>query len=177
MLHPFALRLVPAALFLLGAVGLVSPAAAQASLTERYRETAARILGAALVDDEGWKKLEHLTTRIGNRLSGSKGLERAIEWAAKEMAAEGLEARTQPAMVPHWVRGRESLEVVQPFARTLGMLGLGMSVGTPEEGLTAPVVVVRDFDELDSLGRKSVEGKIVVYAVEWNGYGRTVQYR
>src|SRR6185436_670781 len=75
------------------------------------------------------------------------------------------------------VRGRESLEIVQPVPRTLGMLGLGMSVGTPEEGLTAPVVVVRDFDELEALGRTGVEGKIVVYAVEWNGYGRTVQYR
>ena len=177
MFHPLARRLVPPALVLLVSVGLGSWAAAQASLTELYREPAGRILGAALVDDEGWKKLEYLTTRIGNRLSGSTGLERAIEWAAGAMKAEGLEARTQAAMVPHWVRGRESLEVLQPVERTLGMLGLGMSVGTPEEGLTAPVAVVRDFEELEALGRKGVEGRIVVYAVEWKGYGRTVQYR
>jgi hypothetical protein len=177
MLYPLARRLVPSALALLATVGLASRTPAQTSLTERYREAAGRILGAALVDDEGWKKLEYLTTRIGNRLSGSTGLERAIEWAAGAMKAEGLEARTQPAMVPHWVRGKESVEIVRPVARTLGMLGLGMSVGTPEDGITAPVVVVRDFDELDALGRKAVEKKIVVYAVEWGGYGRTVQYR
>ncbi len=177
MFHPLARRLVPPVLVLLAAVGLDSRGAAQTSLTERYRETAGRILGAALVDDEGWKKLEYLTTRIGNRLSGSTGLERAIEWAVGAMGAEGLEARKQAAMVPHWVRGRESVEVLAPVARSLGMLGLGMSVGTPEEGLSAPVVVVRDFDELEAIGRKGVEGKIVVYAVEWNGYGRTVQYR
>jgi len=150
---------------------------AQESLTERYRESAGRILGAALVDEQGYEKLTHLTTRIGHRLSGSEGLARGIEWAAATMRAEGLEVRTQEAMVPCWVRGRESLEVLGERARPLGMLGLGMSVGTPPEGLTAPVVVVRDYDDLEARGRAQVEGKIVVYAVDWNGYGRTVQYR
>jgi hypothetical protein len=157
--------------------GCASAPVAQGTISDRYRDTAGRILGAVLVDHDGWKKLEHLTTRIGHRLSGSTGLERAIEWAQATMQAEGLEARTQPAMVPHWVRGRESLEVVSPTPRALAMLGLGMSVGTPSEGLTLPTVVVRDFDELDKLGRAAIEGKIVVYAVEWAGYGKTVQYR
>jgi carboxypeptidase Q len=82
---------------------------------DRYRETAGRILGRALVDEGAWKKLEHLTTRIGHRLGGSPGLEKAIAWAHESMKAEGLEgARLQPAKVPHWVRGRESLRVVSP---------------------------------------------------------------
>ncbi len=38
-------------------------------------------------------------------------------------------------------------------------------------------MVVGSFDELHTLGREKVEGKIVLYAVEWQGYGRTVQYR
>ena len=159
------------------AVHFGSLPSAQGSLSERYRDAAGRILGAALVDEDGWRKLEHLTTRIGHRLGGSEGLERAIEWTVESMRAEGLDVRTQPALVPHWVRGEESLEVVSPAPRTLAMLGLGMSVGTPPEGITAPVVVVRDFDDLAARGRAAVEGKIVVYAVEWKGYGRTVQYR
>ena len=57
------------------------------------------------------------------------------------------------------------------------MLGLGGSVGTPPEGCTAPVVVVESFDELEALGRDKVEGRIVAYAVDWMGYGKTVQYR
>ena len=101
MLHPLVRRLLPPAFVLLAAAGLASKIPAQTTLTERYRETAGRILGAALVDDDGWKKLEYLTTRIGNRLSGSTGLERAIEWAVGAMHTEGLEVRTQPAMVPH----------------------------------------------------------------------------
>ncbi len=154
-----------------------SVSSAQDSLTDRYRDDAGRILGAALVDTHGWEKLEHLTTVIGHRLSGSKGLENAIDWALGEMKAEGLTCYRQPTMVPHWVRGKESAELVEPVQRSVAMLGLGGSVGTPPAGITAPVIVVRDFDELDALGRAGVEGKIVVYAVDWEGYGRTVRYR
>jgi Zn-dependent M28 family amino/carboxypeptidase len=141
-------------------------------------DPAARILGRALVDDGAWRKLEHLTTRIGHRLSGSPTLEQAIRWAAGEMKAEGLEnVRIQPVKVPRWVRGREWARVVAPVARELPMLGLGMSVGTPGDGISAPVVVVRSFEELQSLGRERVAGRIVAFAPEWEGYGRTVRYR
>ena len=150
---------------------------ADGTLADQYRETAGQILGAAMVDVEGWDKLTYLTTVIGHRLSGSSQLEEAIAWAHAAMAEEGLNVRLQPVMVPHWVRGEESLHVVSPKPRELSMLGLGRSMGTPEGGIEAPVVVVRSFDELDALGREAVEGKIVVYAVDWQGYGKTVQYR
>jgi len=94
------------------------------------------------------------------------------------MKAEGLDGtRLQPVKVPRWVRGREWARVVSPSPRELPMLGLGMSVGTPKEGITAPVVVVRTFEELDGLGRAEVEGRIVAFAPEWEGYGRTVRFR
>jgi hypothetical protein len=155
-----------------------------AELAAAYRETSARVLDRALSDDAAFAKLEHLTTRIGHRLSGSAGLGAAIAWAHAGMKTDGLEGvRLQPVKVPRWVRGRESLRVVAPVERELPMLGLGMSVGTPAQGITAPVVVVRSFDELDALGRAKVEGRIVVFASEWGegrpseGYRRTVLYR
>ena len=162
------------------AVLLLSPALAGAEddPADRYRETAGRILGRALVDEGAWTRLELLTTRIGARLSGSPGLEKAIAWAHEAMKAEGLEgARLQPARVPRWVRGREWARVVSPVERDLPMLGLGMSVGTPKEGITAPVVVVRSFEELEALGRQKAEGRIVAFAPDWEGYGRTVRFR
>src|SRR5688572_20363766 len=144
---------------------------------DNYRATAGRIIGAALVSDRAYTRLAHLTDHIGHRLSGSKGLERAIEWALAEMKRDGLDnVRGEKVMVPHWVRGEESLEMTAPRAVSLAMLGLGNSVGTPAEGITAEAVVVRNFTELDALGEK-VRGKIVVYNVPYTNYGATVQYR
>lgn len=176
------LPLLAAALTLAAAVPAATEEAPAASAPAPSfapdRDTAARILGKALVDDGAWRRLEHLTTRIGHRLSGSTGLERAIRWAEDGMKADGLEnVRVQPARVPKWVRGRESARLLAPVERDLPILGLGLSVGTPPEGITAPVVVVRSFDELAALGAEKVKGKIVAYAPEWQGYGRTVRYR
>lgn len=145
---------------------------------DHYRQQAGRLIGRAMVDKAGWDKLTYLTTEIGNRLSGSPQLERAVQWVASQMKAEGLEnVRLQPVKVPHWVRGEESLWMQAPVQRQLAMLGLGDSVGTPPQGITAPVVVAHSFDELKKLGRQQVQGKIVLYSVPWEGYGRTVRYR
>ncbi len=148
------------------------------SLTEQYRETAGKIIGAALVDKGGWEKLTYMTTEIGHRLSGSAQLERAVAWAAEAMKADQLDnVRLQPVKVPHWVRGREYVSVVAPVERPLPMLGVGGSIATPPEGITAPVVVVSSFDELEALGQEKISGKIVLYDVPWTGYGPTVRYR
>ncbi|HVF57558.1 MAG TPA: M28 family metallopeptidase [Pyrinomonadaceae bacterium] len=142
-----------------------------------YRDEAARIIGAALTDDTAYRRLAYLSDHIGHRLSGSVQLERAINWAVAEMKRDKLDnVRAEKVMVPHWVRGAESAEILEPVERRLVMLGLGNSVGTPPEGITAEVVVVRNFDELDALGEK-VRGKIVLYNVPFTTYGETVAYR
>ena len=148
-----------------------------ADLAAAYARQAGQILGAALTDSEGWERLSYLATVIGHRLSGSTGLEEAIEWAAAGMESDGLVVRKQSVQVPHWVRGEERASLVSPVERDLPILGLGNSVGTPPGGITAPVVVVESFEELEAVGREAVEGKIVVYAVPWTGYGGTVRYR
>jgi carboxypeptidase Q len=142
-----------------------------------YRAAAARIIGAALTSDKAYQRLGYLTDRIGHRLSGSKGLERAIVWAIAEMKRDRLDnVRAEKVMVPHWVRGEESLEITSPISQKLSLLGLGNSVGTPPAGINADAVVVRSFDQLDALGEK-VRGKIVVYNVPFTTYGETVRYR
>jgi carboxypeptidase Q len=93
------------------------------------------------------------------------------------MKSDGLDnVRAEKVMVPHWVRGQESLELTSPVSRKLSMLGLGNSVSTPSEGITAEAVVVRSFDELEALGER-VRGKIVVYNAPFVTYGDTVRYR
>ena len=147
------------------------------SLTERYRDAAAKLIEAALADTGGMDKLSYLCDRIGNRLSGSPGLEKAIAWAAAQMKRDGLvNVTTPPVKVPHWVRGNESASITAPVTKPLSILGLGGSVATPKKGITAEVVAVQNFDELDRRG-KAVAGKIVLLNAAYEGYGRTVTYR
>jgi carboxypeptidase Q len=148
------------------------------NLTDQYRATADKLIDAALADTEGYNRLAFLCYRIGNRLSGSPGLEKAVAWSAEQMKAAGLSnVRTIPVKVPHWVRGAESARLMAPFDKPLHMLGLGMSIGTPPGGITADIVAVSTFDELTKLGREKVQGKIVVYNEEYAGYGSTRVYR
>lgn len=149
-----------------------------AASADPYRDTANKLIDAALADDAGLKRFEYLCYRIGNRLSGSQPLEKAIRWSVDEMKNAGLEnVRTIPTKVPHWVRGRESAEMLEPLAKPIFMLGLGNSVATPPEGITADVVAVSNFDELEKLGRRGVEGKIVLYDAPFVTYDQTVRYR
>jgi len=153
-------------------------AADSPNLTEQYRPIANRLIDAALADTEGYNRLAYLCYRIGNRLSGSAGLEKAIAWSAEQMKAASLSnVRVIPVKVPHWVRGAESARMVAPLDKPLHMLGLGMSIGTPPGGITAEVVAVSDFNELAKLGRDRIQGRIVVYNEPYSGYGPTRVYR
>jgi len=154
-----------------------APGLAAQSLADRYRPAADSIIAAALKDSAAWNRLAELTDRFGNRLSGSDALEHAIDWVLGEMRRDGLDnVRGEPVMVPHWVRGEELADLVSPRPMRLAMLGLGGSVGTPERGLTAEVLVVSSFDELT---RRAAEarGKIVLFDAPYVNYGQTVRYR
>ncbi|MDH3367962.1 MAG: M28 family metallopeptidase [Gemmatimonadota bacterium] len=149
----------------------------QSPIDAQYRGVADRIIDAALADSSAYARLSKLVDRFGHRLSGSANLERALDWIVDEMERDGLEnVRGEPVMVPHWVRGAESAELIEPRRRALPMSGLGGSVGTPPGGIEAEVVVVGSWDELEARAEEA-RGKIVLFNVPFTGYGRTVQYR
>src|SRR5271154_3370203 len=168
-----------AIIFPLGAVFTISLFAQNAgTLTEQYRENASKLIDASLADQGGMDKLAYLCDRIGNRLSGSLALEKAVLWAAAQMKADGLTNVVTPRVkVPHWVRGNESASLVEPVNHPLTILGLGGSIATPKHGITADVVPVSSFEDLDKKGRAAIEGKIVLFNVPYEGYNRTVVYR
>ncbi|XP_053668881.1 carboxypeptidase Q-like [Anopheles marshallii] len=125
-----------------------------------------------------WQSLLEFTDRFGPRLTGTKQLEDAIDYAVQEMIAEGLDnVHTEEAVVSHWQRGREWAELVDPFKKNLPMLGLGKSVGTPPEGITGEVIAVESFEEFEQFTVEQVKGKIVVFAPAWVSYGVTGRYR
>jgi carboxypeptidase Q len=143
-------------------LAIAPPAHAQAP-TSRQTADANRLIDAALADSSAYDRLATLTDRFGPRLSGSKSLEDAIDWVLAQMKSDGLaNVRGEPVMVPHWVRGEESATLVSPRAAALHMIGLGNSVGTPPQGITAPVLVVGTFDELTRRAAEA-KGKIVLF--------------
>ena len=149
---------------------------------QSIKADADRILTAAMADNDGYAALTYLCDHIGKRVSGSAPLGTAIEWGAELMRNAGLQnVKVQPVMVPHWVRGNESGMIMTsgkgPVMKPLHMLGLGMSVGTPKEGITAEVVFVPTFAALDAMTPEQVKGKIVVFNPGWHGYGVNSQYR
>lgn len=157
----------------------------KSNITDVYREKADRIISSVLKGNDAEKKLWQLCDDIGNRLSGSPALQTACRWAADTLRADGQEnVRLEPVSIPKWVRGRESATMIAPRRQPLAMLGLGHSVGTPGGGITAPVIVVRDEDDLNRVG-SAARGKIVLFNHSMpdyspdrgTGYGQSVKYR
>ena len=168
------LRLLSLALLAL----LATPLAAQQPVADQYRDVANRIIDAAVADSNvAWSRLAAFVDYSGPRLSGSANLERGIDWMLAEMKKDGLTGvRGEPAMVPHWVRGRESITMTLPREADVPMLGLGGSIGTSPQGITGEVLVVSSFAELT---KRAVDarGKIVLFDVPFTDYGSTVRYR
>ncbi|HKP28446.1 MAG TPA: M28 family metallopeptidase [Gemmatimonadales bacterium] len=151
--------------------------ALHAQVSDSHRANAARLIAAATRDSAAWNRIAKLSDTFGPRFSGTPNLERAIEWVLAEMQKDGLEnVRGEAAMVPRWVRGAESAELVSPRPQRLPMLGLGGTVGTAPNGITADVLVVSSFDDLKARAAEA-RGRIVLYDVPFTNYGATVQYR
>ena len=149
---------------------------------------------AALASDYAYRRVAYLSNNIGPRLSGSPQAARAVEYVAGEMRKLGLDVRLQKVIVPHWVRGLETGEIVEWEGMAAGttqkivLTALGGSIATPNDGLTAEIVVVNSFDELAALGREKVAGKIVLFNYKFDrelqssgfggaAYGQAVAYR
>jgi carboxypeptidase Q len=183
MLRPSIRRWLAAGVL---AVCIASPKAsrAQNALTDRQRTDANRLIDTALQDSAGYARLATLTDKFGSRLSGSQSLENAISWILDQMRADGMaNVRGERVMVPHWVRGDESAVLVSPRSVPLHMLGLGGSVGTPKGGITALVLVVSSFEELQQHAAQA-KGKIVLFdhpfptnVAPMEAYSAAVAYR
>ncbi|GAA4955195.1 M28 family peptidase [Algibacter agarivorans] len=148
-----------------------------------------KIYAQSLTNGKSYDWLNHLSNQIGSRLSGSLGAEKAVAYTKEELGKLGLDkVWLQPVMVPRWVRGAREfafIETVPGKTNSVNICALGGSVATPALGLKAHVVEVKNFKELESLGREQIAGKIVFYnrpmqadLIEtFNAYGGCVDQR
>jgi len=154
----------------------------------KYTLTADQITKKALTEKTGYKLLQELCD-IGPRLSGSENSLRAIYWAEEKLKSFGVDkVWLQPVMVPHWERGSVETAVIvydkNISEKSLNILSLGGSIATPENGITANVIEVKNFTELEKR-KNEVKGKIVFFSRPvdegllntFAGYGSAVDQR
>ena len=124
----------------------------------------------ALTDKTAYNNLEILCKNYKGRVTGSEQANAAVDFTYNLMKNMNLDrVEKQPVMVPCWVRGEKEVAKIQSkkFGKNpVPVTALGMSVGTGTSGLSANVLEVHDFKELESLGKEKVKGKIVFYNPE-----------
>lgn len=152
-----------------------------------------QITSAAMSSDWAYDRLADLSDLIGPRLAGSAGAAAAVTQVADAMRKLGARVTLEPVKVPHWVRGTESAELVEYAGRPAGLsqkvvlTALGGSGATAAAGLTAPILVVHNFDELQARAAE-VKGSIVLFDVAFDqamadrglagpAYGEGAHYR
>ncbi len=148
-----------------------------------------RIADEIFVNGKAYENLRFICKEIGPRLSGSPQAEKAVKETFRMMKEMGADTvYLQPCMVPHWVRGNRSGAVLVDSNTNTTLLNvcvLGNSIGTGTDGIKAPIIEVRSFAQLDSLGEKNIKGKIVFYNFPMNptyietfrAYAEAGQYR
>jgi len=139
---------------------------ADAQQNEEYLDIGEQLLHKGLVEEGAYTILDKLL-EVGPRFAGTPQKAAAVELTHQMLNDIGLDnVWLEPVTVPRWVRSEiEEARIVGSQRigdEQLTIAALGGSIATPEQGITAPVVEVHSFDELEELG-DSVEGKIVFF--------------
>ena len=148
-----------------------------------------KIYNEALSSGESYERLDYLSNQIGGRLSGSINYERSVKWGKEELDLIGLDSVwLQPVMTPKWVRGApEYAHIESSPGNTISVpiAALGGSISTPSIGISSNVIEVKSFDELNNIGKDSINGKIIFFNRKmdptlintFQSYGRSVNQR
>jgi len=143
-----------------------------------------KISDEILTNGKAYDNLRHLTKKIGGRLAGSPQMTMAEQWGENALKITGADkVIMQECKVPHWVRGGEDKARVTG-GKTLDVIALGNSMGSGKNGVTAEVLLVNSFDDLEKK-KDQVKDKIVFYNYKFNptfvqtfrSYGDASQYR
>jgi hypothetical protein len=126
-----------------------------------------------LANGKAYENLRVLTKQIGGRLAGSPQMVKAEKWGLETMRQSGADTvYMQECQVPHWVRGGKDIAAIVSVGgkkqnRPLAILALGNSLGSGAKGVTADVLAVSSFDELEKR-KNEVKGRIVFYNYPFN---------
>ncbi|MGE0020530.1 MAG: M20/M25/M40 family metallo-hydrolase [Draconibacterium sp.] len=129
-------------------------------------KTVKAIFNEALTDTTAYHNLRLLCKNHKGRITGTPEANKAVDFVAELMQQMQLDrVEKQSVAVPRWVRGEAEKAFIEVggVKTEVPVSALGMSIGTGEKGLTAPVIEVQNFKELEELGTKNIAGKIVFF--------------
>lgn len=147
-----------------------------------------QIANEVLEHGKVYDNLRMLCKSVGARLAGSPQMVKAEAWGLQCLQQAGADiVYQQECMVPHWVRGGKDIAYYKTGSGKnvpMDVLALGSSVGTGKKGISAPVIMVNDFEELEQR-KAEIKGKVVFYNYHFNprfirtfeAYGDAVKYR
>lgn len=134
---------------------------------ETEKKVVASLFSEALTDRTAFENLRYLCKNTKGRIPGSPQAAAAVEFTFQVMSRMELDSVFRmPVMVPCWERGEKETATISSGKlgnRNVAVTALGMSVGTGPGGLSARVVEVLNFEQLEKLGKKVIDGKIVFF--------------
>ncbi|WP_298223581.1 M28 family peptidase [Flavobacterium sp.] len=136
------------------------------TFSQNQEKTIREIYDNALAHSKCYSWLDDLSNKIGARLSGSAGAQKAVDYTKLQLETLGLDrVYLQEVMVPHWVRGEKETAYIKSIKEKINVpiCALGGSVATSKIGLSAEVIEVHSIEELAKLGAENIRGKIVFY--------------
>ncbi|MGH1385719.1 M20/M25/M40 family metallo-hydrolase [Kordia sp.] len=125
-----------------------------------------KVYSTSLVNGQSYAWLNHLSNKIGGRLSGSTNAAKAVQYTKSELEALGLDkVWLQEVMVPKWERGKaeEGYFMSGSQKTNVPICALGGSVATKNGGIEAELIEVKGLEDLEALGEAKIKGKIVFY--------------
>ena len=125
-----------------------------------------KIYTTALAESKGYEWLTQLTN-MGSRLTGSDQATDAVIYFKNKADSLGFKTQLQEVTVPCWVRGPKEVAHYSVGDKKYYMrcTALGGSVGTPGKGITAPIVEIQSFEQLDAM-QDELKGKIAFFNIK-----------
>jgi carboxypeptidase Q len=166
-LRSYLLTALVLALLVPVAMAQVAPASRTDEAKKAYKaameEADQKIAAEVKSHSELMKNLEHLTTEIGPRLTGSKQMQQASDWTLKRFRDYGIDAHLETTEIPHaYYRGADTAEIIAPASRRIEVHSMGWSKATPGE-VSGPVVLIK-MDSLEDLAKSKgkLKGAVVL---------------
>ncbi|TVQ06189.1 MAG: M20/M25/M40 family metallo-hydrolase [Balneolaceae bacterium] len=139
-----------------------------AAATEDTTKTVDQIVTEATENSHLEQLGHHLLDIIGPRLVGTPQMQNAHDWAVETFNSWGIEARNeQYGEWRGWERGVTHVDLIEPRVVTLEAMQLAWSPSTPEEGITAGLVIIPDVRNREEFEEwlPNVEGKFVMISM------------